>query len=161
MPAAEQAPSELHEMETLGSTRTRSRSLGKLVSLGSFTMNRDYAVGIGLLLIVVFLWTSSNFVTQVRSMTLSMKRESSRRCRIYLKGVTRNLFCEFGKIQLWRLLNTSSSGDRVTYLNTSAFTLYLIPTLIRRCFGKSQSRPSGTFKPSIFSFLLSPDVPGV
>lgn len=26
---------------------------------------RDYAIGIGLLLIVVFLWTLSNFVTQV------------------------------------------------------------------------------------------------
>ena len=26
---------------------------------------RDYLVGIGLLLIVVFLWTASNFVTQV------------------------------------------------------------------------------------------------
>jgi len=27
---------------------------------------RDYAIGIGLLLLVVFLWTASNFVTQVR-----------------------------------------------------------------------------------------------
>lgn len=29
-------------------------------------LKRDYVVGIGLLLIVVFLWTSSNFITQVR-----------------------------------------------------------------------------------------------
>lgn len=31
---------------------------------------RDYLVGIGLLLVVVFLWTASNFVTQVRTTIL-------------------------------------------------------------------------------------------
>jgi len=31
----------------------------------SRTRGKTYAVGIGLLLVVVFLWTSSNFVTQV------------------------------------------------------------------------------------------------
>ena len=34
---------------------------------------RDYVVGIGLLLVVVFLWTSSNFITQVRVAALSAK----------------------------------------------------------------------------------------
>lgn len=28
---------------------------------------QDYLLGIGLLLVVVFLWTSSNFITQVRA----------------------------------------------------------------------------------------------
>lgn len=47
----EEAPSDV-----LVSAETRRSALSR----------RDYLVGIGLLMVVVFLWTSSNFVTQVR-----------------------------------------------------------------------------------------------
>lgn len=61
------------EMDTLAThprrpSRSWSMSRGKPVSPGPATSldKKDYTIGIGLLLIVVFLWTSSNFLTQVR-----------------------------------------------------------------------------------------------
>ncbi|TFK57159.1 vacuolar membrane protein [Heliocybe sulcata] len=65
---------------------------------------RDYAIGICLLLVVVFLWTSSNFVTQ----------------DLYVDGYEKPFL--------------------VTYLNTSAFTLYLIPFSIRLLLGRDVKR---------------------
>ncbi|EIW86609.1 hypothetical protein CONPUDRAFT_115118 [Coniophora puteana RWD-64-598 SS2] len=59
-------------------------------------MTKDYAVGIGLLLMVVFLWTAANFVTQ-------------------------NLFVDGGYNKPWL----------ITYTNTAAFAIYLIPSLLR------------------------------
>jgi len=57
---------------------------------------KDYFIGIGLLMLVVILWTSSNFVTQ----------------DLYEGGYDKPFL--------------------ITYTNTSAFSLYLIPFLIRR-----------------------------
>ncbi|KAI3622657.1 vacuolar membrane protein [Moniliophthora roreri] len=72
-------------------SRSRSKSRISLSSSAGRSKYTNYIFGIGLLLIVVFLWTSSNFVTQ-------------------------NIFEEgYDKAFL------------VTYLNTSAFTLYIIP----------------------------------
>ncbi|KAJ7103412.1 hypothetical protein B0H15DRAFT_874906 [Mycena belliarum] len=88
------------EMSTFSSTIPRSLSRGKSVSpgraLSRLQATRDYAVGIGLLLIVVVLWTTSNFVTQ----------------GLYQGGFEKPFL--------------------VTYLNTSAFSLYLVPFLLRR-----------------------------
>ncbi|KAJ7110100.1 hypothetical protein C8R44DRAFT_801373 [Mycena epipterygia] len=90
------------EMDTFSSTvhPPRSVSRGKSVSpgrvLSRIQATRDYAVGIGLLLIVVVLWTSSNFVTQ----------------GMYQGGFEKPFL--------------------VTYLNTSAFALYLVPFQLRR-----------------------------
>ncbi|THH20840.1 hypothetical protein EW146_g590 [Bondarzewia mesenterica] len=50
------------EMDTLSSSPSRSRSRGK--SPFAQVDRRAYAIGIALLLIVVVLWTSSNFLTQ-------------------------------------------------------------------------------------------------
>ena len=61
-----------------------------------YGMTKDYAVGIGLLLMVVFLWTAANFITQ-------------------------NLFVDGGYNKPWL----------ITYTNTAAFTIYLIPSLLR------------------------------
>ncbi|KAJ6610110.1 hypothetical protein B0H10DRAFT_2062145, partial [Mycena sp. CBHHK59/15] len=86
------------EMDSFSASvhRPRSVSRGKSVSpgraLSQLQATRDYALGIGLLLIVVILWTSSNFVTQ--------------------------------------------GMYSVTYLNTSAFALYLVPFLLRRWWRK-------------------------
>ncbi|KAJ7492512.1 hypothetical protein FB451DRAFT_1218604 [Mycena latifolia] len=94
------------EMDTFSSTvhPPRSVSRGKSVSpgrvLSRIQATRDYAVGIGLLLIVVILWTSSNFVTQ----------------GMYQGGFEKPFL--------------------VTYLNTSAFALYLVPFLLRRWWRK-------------------------
>ncbi|KAF8167994.1 hypothetical protein B0H34DRAFT_792654 [Crassisporium funariophilum] len=66
----------------------------------------DYAVGIGLLLLVVFLWTASNFVTQ----------------DLYEGGYNKPFL--------------------VTYMNTSAFSLYLIPFSLRRWWSRYESSKS-------------------
>ncbi|KAJ6503418.1 vacuolar membrane protein [Mycena vitilis] len=90
------------EMDTFSSPAhpPRSVSRGKSMSprraLSRLKATRDYAVGIGLLLIVVILWTSSNFVTQ----------------GMYQGGYEKPFL--------------------VTYLNTSAFALYLVPFQLRR-----------------------------
>lgn len=47
-----------------------SAMLGKAPARLLRGFRRDYLVGIGLLLVVVFLWTASNFVTQVRTTIL-------------------------------------------------------------------------------------------
>jgi hypothetical protein len=71
MTSAEGTDIDTLEMDTFSSTAhpPRSVSRGKSVSpgraLSRIQATRDYALGIGLLLIVVILWTSSNFVTQV------------------------------------------------------------------------------------------------
>ncbi|EPQ60703.1 hypothetical protein GLOTRDRAFT_109100 [Gloeophyllum trabeum ATCC 11539] len=65
---------------------------------------KDYAIGICLLLVVVCLWTSSNFVTQ----------------DLYVDGYEKPFL--------------------VTYLNTSAFTLYLIPFSVRLLLNRRRRR---------------------
>ncbi|KAJ7925896.1 hypothetical protein B0H13DRAFT_1973798 [Mycena leptocephala] len=90
------------EMDTFSSpahpprsvSRSKSVSPGRALSRSRAT--RDFAVGIGLLLIVVILWTSSNFVTQ----------------DMYKGGFEKPFL--------------------VTYMNTSAFALYLVPVQLRR-----------------------------
>ncbi|KAF9068114.1 hypothetical protein BDP27DRAFT_1327961 [Rhodocollybia butyracea] len=66
----------------------------------------QYSIGVGLLLIVVFLWTASNFVTQ----------------DLFQDGY------EKAFLQV------------VTYLNTSAFALYLLPSVLRLCLKRSFGR---------------------
>ncbi|KAF8898624.1 hypothetical protein BD779DRAFT_1484858 [Infundibulicybe gibba] len=83
------------EMDTLTSMQTIQHSPSKS-PIPNALNKKDYAIGIGLLLIVVILWTSSNFVTQA----------------LFDTGYEKPFL--------------------VTYLNTSAFTLYLVPFLIRR-----------------------------
>ena len=46
--------------------RSRSRGKSRSRALAQMANRRDYAIGIALLLCVVVLWTTSNFVTQVR-----------------------------------------------------------------------------------------------
>ncbi|KAH7880600.1 uncharacterized protein C8R40DRAFT_1080972 [Lentinula edodes] len=89
--------------QSLNSTNTSSArskaNAGSVSSLcrtdSSFLGNKDYAIGILLLLVVVFLWTTSNFVTQ----------------DLFQDGYEKAFL--------------------VTYLNTSAFSLYLLPFLIK------------------------------
>ena len=106
---------------------------------------RDYAVGICLLLSVVFLWTASNFVTQVQSFEPSLLHTVTTRVleiRTCSLGDMRNLSC------LYRLFfdvrNTYLTRRSITYLTTSSFSLYLLPFLIRssvrRCRGGSDQQ---------------------
>ncbi|KAJ2920180.1 hypothetical protein MD484_g24, partial [Candolleomyces efflorescens] len=69
---------------------------------------RDYAVGILLLLSVVVLWTSSNFITQ----------------DLFEEGYDKPFL--------------------VTYMNTSAFSLYLIPFVIKRAWKRYRGGASET-----------------
>jgi hypothetical protein len=58
----------------------------------------DYAIGICLLLLVVFLWTTSNFVTQVQPIKPSLTRTITTRMlviRTCSSGDTRNLSCPY------------------------------------------------------------------
>ncbi|PBK77191.1 hypothetical protein ARMSODRAFT_949091 [Armillaria solidipes] len=77
-------------------SRSQSRSRGKLISKESPLSNKDYTTGIALLLVVVLLWTFSNFITQ----------------DLFEGGYEKPFL--------------------VTYLNTSSFSLYLLPFLLRR-----------------------------
>jgi len=74
----------------------RERSRGKSRSRTRLESKTDYIIGICLLLVVVVLWTGSNFLTQ----------------DLFEDGYEKPFL--------------------VTYLNTSAFSLYLLPYMIRR-----------------------------
>ncbi|OCH95761.1 hypothetical protein OBBRIDRAFT_787971 [Obba rivulosa] len=90
--------SEDSEAGLIPKSRSRSRTESR----------RNYIIGIGLLLIVVVLWTSGNFLTQ----------------DLFEGGYEKPFL--------------------VTYLNTSAFTFYLLPFLIRRALEK---RHDGVARP--------------
>ncbi|KAK7463705.1 hypothetical protein VKT23_005643 [Stygiomarasmius scandens] len=79
-------------------SRSRSKSIARSIIERP---DKDYIVGIALLLVVVLLWTASNFVTQ----------------DLFHGGYEKAFL--------------------VTYLNTGAFTLYLLPSVIRLCLGKT------------------------
>ena len=67
-PSPTAAPGEL-EMDFESSPappRSRSRMSGKSTSPARKVARKEFIAGIGLLMCVVFLWTGSNFVTQVR-----------------------------------------------------------------------------------------------
>jgi len=73
---------------------------------------QSYAVGIGLLLCVVCLWTASNFITQ----------------DLFEDGFDKPFF--------------------VTYTNTSAFTLYLLPFAVKQAWTlRRGARTSGAYQP--------------
>lgn len=98
-------------MDTLGIDSNNARAVSKSPTspTGKGPLNKkDYAIGLLLLLAVVLLWTTSNFITQ-------------------------NLF-----------VNGYEKPFLVTYLNTSAFTLYLIPYSIRRFWGKQREDEPGS-----------------
>lgn len=65
---------EVHEMDTIPHDQLEGdlsdRTPLKPRKLAQDLSNRDYAIGIVLLLCVVLLWTASNFVTQVSLPTL-------------------------------------------------------------------------------------------
>ncbi|KAG7450397.1 uncharacterized protein BT62DRAFT_943297 [Guyanagaster necrorhizus] len=77
-------------------SRSQSQSHRILISKKSPLNNKDYTAGIALLLVVVLLWTFSNFITQ----------------DMFEGGYEKPFL--------------------VTYLNTSSFSLYLLPFLLRR-----------------------------
>ncbi|KAH9837075.1 uncharacterized protein C8Q71DRAFT_756716 [Rhodofomes roseus] len=83
-------------MDTTSPPAYRERSRGKSRSRTRPEGKTDYVIGICLLLVVVVLWTGSNFLTQ----------------DLFEDGYEKPFL--------------------VTYLNTSAFSVYLLPYLIRR-----------------------------
>ncbi|KAG9314466.1 hypothetical protein JVU11DRAFT_5263 [Chiua virens] len=91
-----------HEMNE----ERRSRSRPPKMSMN------DYPIGICLLLIVVLLWTSSNFVTQY----------------MFTGGYEKPFM--------------------ITYLSTASFTLYLVPSFLRRLFtGTLSQRKNTNYQP--------------
>lgn len=98
-------------------------------------------VGILLLLCVVVLWTTSNFVTQVRFVRWVPVRRVTSFPRICSKAAMRSHSCMFPP--LLRLGYLLIFVSRVTYLNTSAFVLYLLPFTIRRTQSKSHRNAGG------------------
>ena len=99
---------------------------------------RDYAIGICLLLLVVFLWTTSNFVTQVRLYTtvglqvylIIIPALAFRTCS---SEDTRSLSCLCHPIAIFDARRGLLTVIRhsITYLTTSTFSLYLLPFLIK------------------------------
>lgn len=140
MTSAEETALDSLEMDTFTASvhRPRSVSRAKSVEPGrALSATRDYALGIGLLLIVVILWTSSNFITQVCcisvcNMPCTSYRPADGGCaRACTKAGSRNRFCAYTFKDIWSRSDLSPA-HRVTYLNTSAFALYLVPFLVRR-----------------------------
>ncbi|KAI0673464.1 hypothetical protein C8Q78DRAFT_1185476 [Trametes maxima] len=91
------------ETTPLPRASSRGKSHSRLRSHAAAS-RRDYLVGIFLLLVVVVLWTSSNFVTQ----------------DLFEDGYEKPFL--------------------VTYLNTSAFSLYLVPYIFRRLYAQSHGK---------------------
>jgi len=107
---------------------------------------RDYIVGICLLLVVVFLWTTSNFVTQVRlecqshhwSVQFTIRMLAPRICS---SGDTGNLFCWCYPILDSRCGSLTVSLCSITYLSTSTFALYLLPYLVKSYIRRHRGGP--------------------
>jgi hypothetical protein len=107
---------------------------------------RDYIVGICLLLLVVFLWTTSNFVTQVRlecqshhwSVQFTIRMLSLRICS---SEDTENLSCSCHPIFHSNCGSLTVSPCSITYLSTSTFALYLLPYLIKSYIRKHHGGP--------------------
>lgn len=57
---------EMTQMSEAASPSTESSSKARKSAIEDIEGRRNYLVGIGLLLLVVLLWTSSSFLTQVR-----------------------------------------------------------------------------------------------
>lgn len=83
------------EMNVLSTPLSHSRSISQGKSISELSPGkRDYVVGIGLLLVVVFLWTASNFVTQVCEHPYCLEVELSvRTFRICLTEGTKSRSC--------------------------------------------------------------------
>jgi solute carrier family 35 protein F5 len=115
----------------------------------------NYVVGILLLLVVVFLWTASNFVTQVRmTIPLEVRRlelTNMHLQRLFSREDTKNLSCELIEFRcpLQRLM--VSSPYSLTYLSTSSFALYLVPSLVRQCRHKNIRFWDGSIHRNIFN----------
>ncbi|KAI8980684.1 hypothetical protein BD414DRAFT_492946 [Trametes punicea] len=126
------------ETETTPLPRAGSRTRSRSGSRRQIASRRDYLTGILLLLVVVVLWTSSNFVTQ----------------DLFEDGYEKPFL--------------------VTYLNTSAFSLYLLPYIFRTFQGKKRQKVRGRGPPrgyeplptdaeivdSLNATSLGPDVAG-
>ncbi|KAI0778509.1 hypothetical protein BD413DRAFT_465106 [Trametes elegans] len=100
-------------MDTESAPRPRSGSRGKSHSRARShaASRKDYFVGILLLLVVVVLWTSSNFVTQ----------------DLFEDGYEKPFL--------------------VTYLNTSAFALYLVPYALRKLYAPKRFNHREGYEP--------------
>lgn len=120
------------EMDTLTPTHERGPIRVGVLQANSVARARldkkNYTLGIVLLLVVVFLWTSSNFVTQVSGYFLFPPITlASISPRTFLRVDTRSRSCSF---QSSRSVSMDSQLPcSVTYMNTSAFSFYLIPWL--------------------------------
>lgn len=122
-----QAPAWRHE-------QSRSQSVAPRV-----LRKGDYLIGISLLLVVVFLWTSSNFITQVSNqLGLVEFFVNELAGRIYSRKDTRNPSCEF--LSSFLLPWCAKNKGSVTYLNTGSFVIYLVPFFIRRTLDRRRSR---------------------
>lgn len=92
----------------LNTSKSRSRAASKIREFS----RKEYISGIVLLLVVVFLWTASNFVTQ----------------DLFVGGYEKPFLYVMYRLYQPCVLTLQ---NRVTYLNTSAFGLYLGPFGLR------------------------------
>lgn len=83
------------ESAPLPRTRSRGKSHSRVRSHAA--VRRDYLVGILLLLVVVVLWTSSNFVTQVSGLIVCLVREVNLCRRTCSRMAMRSRSCEYPK----------------------------------------------------------------
>ena len=116
--------------------RNAARTIRSLVN-----DRREYLVGIVLLLIVVILWALSNFITQVGIDPFQpYARLITPLCCVghFPSRIRETVLVRANRwrklLDLFRLI--SCSFLRVTWLNTSAFSFYLIPLGLKKLLGK-------------------------
>lgn len=54
------------EMDTLSTSQESPRSRGKESMVQGSISNKDYALGVAMLLVVICMWTASSFIAQVK-----------------------------------------------------------------------------------------------
>lgn len=112
-------------------SRSRVKSILSREPPSTNLKKRDYVIGICLLLIVVFLWTSSNFITQVSKLLYYKGIKLTIYQRIYSREGLRSHFCTSAVVNPIVQNTEVFDNYRVTYLNTSSFALYLVPFSLR------------------------------
>ena len=115
-------------------------SQSNLSSSDVAAQKRDYAIGIGLILIVASLYTLSGFLTQAGASIMLFSYWTALHCfnRIYMKVAMINRSCK-PKSFVFQVPSDSSAQDsRFTYMNTGTHSLCLIPFLLLRWWNRSK-----------------------
>ena len=103
---------------------------------------RDYAIGIGLILIVASLYTLSGFLTQASTSIVFFSYWAALHCfnRTYIKVAMINRSCKPKSFVFHSPSDSSTQDSRLTYMNVGTHSLCLIPFLLLRWWNRSRRK---------------------